>query len=684
MEDKPPLRSPIHPAVHCSIAGLAAATLLSVNDAVLVRLTFGTWALPGLSLIGITALLGLLLGWLTWSGLSVGRRFRRDSAGVCSTLVFAVTFALLYGLATALRFTHLTFLSQLGGWAPPVTALIVWLAVVFAHYRVGAATGRGWLGVVCAGFFLALFLIGNRELVGRPTSGPALLFDITSLVFAVLVVLLLRGRRRRDDWRDRGVLVGAALLAFLVATAIATEVSRSQGRGLRVAEAKETSIGSPKPHVVLLVFDTMRGDVFEDVLRSTEEGRAFADAAGGVTWFQQATAAAPWTAPSMSSILTGTHPLQHQVMGGWSARLQRDQLTLGEHLRTSGYQTLALVANRALERSIGVDRGFQVYEGLPTATDLAALGKLTRHFRRTAGAATEPQAWFVDARQARRVLEDRLHLVDPEHPVFLWYHLMDTHGPLKDHSRLRPNPGDEQLTSTQRAYRNNARFALAETALALRSIEAHLPAEETLLIVVSDHGEMLPADNQRAPGGDPDKPRTTGHGHAYHDTLIRVPMGVRLPKRGLDGPQRKQSERLVSHLDIVPTIVDVLELGWPQPLQGCSLVALSTAAPGSDPEHCHPFVVSEGNSRSNPHASLRTPHLKLMASRTDAFAPQFFDLGADPHEQVDRSAEEPEATASALALLRRYWEEYTSDRPASAGELAPEQIETLRALGYLN
>lgn len=672
-----------HPALQCAGAGLGAALLLLVHDAVQVRITFGTWSLASGSTVLLTMAAGLVLSFTTWAvwllSVRVGAWARRPNM----IETFALSFALLYGLATLFRFTRVAMLRQIGAWAPPLAALVVWAAAVFILQRIGAATGRGWLGTLCAAFFLSLFLVGNRELVGHPTSSEALLFDAVGFVFAVVVLLGLRSRRPANRRLDRAFLIAGLTVAFLLATFTATHIARRQGLAARLAEAVASATEPKPPHVVLVVFDTMRGDVFEDVLSRTAEGRAFAEALGPTTWFDQATAAGPWTAPSMSSVMTGLHPLQHQVRTSWGHRIPRDHLTLGEHLRANGYQTLAVVANRALERSIGVDRGFQIYESLPTARDLAALGHLERLLPEPRGPAREPESWFVDARQARQVLRDRLRLVDPDQPVFLWYHLMDTHGPLKEHPSLPVSPGDDRLTPTQRAYRTNARFALAETATALEAIQDRLGVENTLTIVLSDHGEMLAADNHLAPGRPADDTRRTGHAHTFFDTLIRVPLGIRLPDRQSATEPRPRSHRLVSHLDVVPTVLDVLDLTWPTPLMGCSLAALTGSVDDREPEHCHPFVVSDGSTGPSPHSSLRTPRLKLMASPDDAFAPLLFDLEADPREQQNRAHDEPDATASALALLRRFWEEYTSDRPAAAGDLDPAQIETLRALGYL-
>ena len=670
------------PASTRLVAGPLAALLLLANDAALIRITFGTWAPATPRIAVLTVGAGLVVGATLWALLTIASRCSRRFSPPTATQLFVLSFVALYGFATWFRFESVGFLQRLGAWAPALLTLCFVGASSFVLQRIGAATNRGWLGLFFAGLFVAFFLVGNREIVDRPTSPEALVFDLIAFLVTIVSLLLLRSRWSGDRRQDRIALLTLATGSLLLTASLAMfGFERSQARA-RLLESRSAAQLADPPHVVLLVFDTMRGDVFADVLANTPEGQAFAEAFGSVTWFDQAVAASSWTGPSMSTVLTGLHPLEHQVRGSWQGRIPTDEPILAEFLRDRGYQTLGVVANRSLIRSIGTERGFQIYEGLPTSKGLAALGRLERKIWGPTKAIRRPESWFVDARRARMVLEHRLGLVDPTRPVFLWYHLMDVHQPLRDHSDLPPTAGEDGLDDEALAYRNSARFALAETAEALRVIQDRLPTEDTLTLVISDHGEMLSSDNQEAPTDGTTESRAMKHGHAYYDSVIHVPLGVQLPGRSAT-IQPDASASLVSHLDIVPTIMDAVGAEWPRPLTGCSLLPLVNGPEAPEPEHCHPFVVSDGNIFSVTHSSLRTTRLKLMASPNGAFEPLLYDLALDPGEQIDRAGEEVEATTSALALLRRYWAEHQSGRPPAAGELDAGQIETLRALGYL-
>ena len=60
---------------------------------------------------------------------------------------------------------------------------------------------------------------------------------------------------------------------------------------------------------------------------------------------------------------------------------------------------------------------------------------------------------------------------------------------------------------------------------------------------------------------------------------------------------------------------------------------------------------------------------------------ELYDLATDPDEQHDQAAKRPDEVERLMAPLRTYLgdEKVAPDRPP----LGPEEIETLRALGYL-
>jgi arylsulfatase A-like enzyme len=97
-------------------------------------------------------------------------------------------------------------------------------------------------------------------------------------------------------------------------------------------------------------------------------------------------------------------------------------------------------------------------------------------------------------------------------------------------------------------------------------LRAHELMQDTLFVVTSDHGKELGEHG------------LVGHGHTLYEELLRVPLVVRVPGRS---PARIR--RPASLVDVVPTVLDVLDLAGPDTLQGTSLLALADGRTGERP-----------------------------------------------------------------------------------------------------
>ena len=61
---------------------------------------------------------------------------------------------------------------------------------------------------------------------------------------------------------------------------------------------------------------------------------------------------------------------------------------------------------------------------------------------------------------------------------------------------------------------------------------------------------------------------------------------------------------------------------------------------------------------------------------------QLWDSTVHPGEQVDISSREPELTQQLVTAMRERYDGVEA-KPAPEAELAPEEVERLRALGYI-
>jgi arylsulfatase A-like enzyme len=419
------------------------------------------------------------------------------------------------------------------------------------------------------------------------------------------------------------------------------------------------------PSVLLVVVDTLRQDALGAYRPSTSAGSSptpnFDRLAVEGERFDAAFAAAPWTLPSVATLLCGAPPPVHGAARSPSGELTGIDPrlpTLAELLGDAGYETLAVVTNPYLGERFGLGRGFDEY------LHLRADGPAAR----SRGAKVRGDR-IVDEVLARLEAETRA-------PTFALVHLFDPHmgydppGDLRpDWLAAEPDPA-ARLRSLMRAlwseadsisaaerervrdlYAREVRFADRQLARLLAAVEAD--PRPWLVVVTSDHGEEL-WDH----GG-------FEHGHTLYDELVRVPLLVRWP----DGRGRPPRADLARHEDLAPTILAAAGVDVPPSMTGRDL-----ARAGSDTA----AVATFGNTLyGEQRQGLVTGGLKLV--RSESGTVRLFDLRTDPEELTDLAPTRPELVARLSELL----EARGSAAAGAAVELDPELRSELEALGYL-
>jgi N-sulfoglucosamine sulfohydrolase len=263
--------------------------------------------------------------------------------------------------------------------------------------------------------------------------------------------------------------------------------------------------------------------------------------------FHRAFSAAPTCSPSRAALLTGQLPHNAGMMGlaHFGFRLHDPSQHLATTLRDAGYRT-AMVG--------------QQHVSADDEASLAGLGYID--VLRVGGHADEVSeigAAFV-----------RQHTgsADRGQPFFLSVGFFETHTDNRN-EHLFGYPGDPDaltapaptMPSTPDTRREMASFAAAAAKAdegmgrVLDALDDAGVAENTLVVVTTDHGIAMPR---------------------MKCTLTDAGTGVMLIVRGPGGfSGGAQSEALVSHLDIFPTILELLGLDRPPWLQGHSLLPLT-------------------------------------------------------------------------------------------------------------
>jgi arylsulfatase A-like enzyme len=647
--------------IRALLLGATAGVISLFLDLLLARITLG-YQIPGA--VGYA-------GWYAGAGAifaALLHAFRRTTPAAG---LFATTLALLYvpplieRVHAALAYRSSTAVVIAAGIAT-IVAYAFWIAILS---RVVKPEDWPWaviLGAVTAAFGLAL----NRNIVDYPLEAKALILD-TVLVASILAMAAVL---RRFGPGGAMIAAGGAFLTFLAAAAVL-------GRGVVLPQAPAQE---PRGrNLVVIIIDTIRQDVFESVVAETEEGRRFRVSLEDAAWFSNTVAAAPWTAPSVGSIMTGLYPGEHgfgRPTADPSRPLQRlkDSVpTLAEHLSARGYETTGIVTNSLLHPVSGINRGFSSYrllqagtEKLPMMTVAVRIGMVRREL-------------YQSAESMRRHLEDRVdRLADSDRPFFLWLHLMDPHAPLHEHPDLPPDIGHEALPAPDRLYRDEVRYVLSETAQMIELLKSRLDWDDTVTLVVGDHGEMFPSDGREASaeilGGDP---MLQGHGHALNNELVHVPLVIR-PAGGIDSG--RDLEALVSHVDLMATISDLLGVD-PLPVSDDRFSVAAQLDPAAPPNAAaaRSEAYAGATQRGPLQFAIRLRDFKLIYYPNGDRATEVYDLVKDPDEHNNLGREGHPLAEYAVEKIAKHASVMSTMDHAEAIAFDRDTREQLEALGYL-
>lgn len=439
----------------------------------------------------------------------------------------------------------------------------------------------------------------------------------------------------------------AIALACLV-LAVGSVLLKRGSRGTDGSFAWGRALGDVKPselNVILITVDTLRADRLScygstavrtpHIDRLASEGVLFTNAASTI----------PLTLPAHVSILTGTYPPYHGVRENVGYLLDERTPTLASVLRAQGWATAGFVSAYVLDAQWGTGRGFDRYFD---DFDLAQMKSADiSSVRRTGDKTVAEAVRWLDQRPGGR-------------PFFLWLHLYDPHDP------YRP-PEPYKTTFAGRPYDGTVAFTDALVGEFRQALEQRGLLDRSLLVFTADHGEGLGDHGEMF------------HGYFVYDTTIHVPLIVRTPTRALAG---RMVTDAVSHVDLLPTILDAARLQAPATTHGTSLLPrMQGAADGSRPgvysESFYPLL----HYGWAPLRVIRTEDYKLI----DVPRAELYDVVHDRGEQhnlIDTKATIARRLQDSLDRLDGEITRSTANvdkRP----EVSPEALERLRSLGYV-
>lgn len=560
----------------------------------------------------------------------------------------------------------------------PVALLLgVTLARFLPQRNIGQLLGRVWTSAV---FGLGAFLATAAWMrASAPETGPLGSRLAPALTAGAAWLGCLAWLHRRPAARLRGF----AVILFLGVLARAALLGATP-RLMPDLGPAEPPAGISR--IVLITIDTLRADALSCYgPEGTSTPNIDALARRGLR-YTHAIAPAPWTLPSLASLMTGVDVPVHQATSH-KAPIPSSLPTLAERLAGAGWMTGALGRNAFLVGVRGLNRGFHSYRMFPRPPRLAWPtfgGRLLELLR--------PRQLELDV-SSRRIADLAIEWLEKERNEvsFLWCHFFDPHIPYEPPAEFMPSgvpperfgravtevrplregaivPTRRERAWIRELYLGEVRYVDAQVGRILRTLEQLPRADETLVILTSDHGEEFWEHDGFE------------HGHALYQEVIQVPLIVVYPGRIEPGVV----DRTVNIRAIFPTIMDLLDLSSGSK----DFYAAPLYMPGINEPRRSPVFSS---------SILYGPNQETVIDKDWKFirgreAPwqELYDLANDPGEQSNRAREESLRVETAGEELDRWRNRAEARRSTltmeddTALDLSEETLRELERLGYIN
>jgi arylsulfatase A-like enzyme/Tfp pilus assembly protein PilF len=281
--------------------------------------------------------------------------------------------------------------------------------------------------------------------------------------------------------------------------------------------------------IIVISVDTLRADHLPAYGYTHVRTPAIdALAADGVV-FERAYSHAPQTLPAHAALLSGRLPFENGVRDNVGFTVKNGERLLPQMLRDRGFTTGGVVSAYVLRKETGIGQGFDFFDGeMPAASPELSIGQVQRD-----GAASE------------KIAEQWLDSIGTSR-AFLFLHLYEPHKPYAPPERFAEfAPYDGEI-----AYADEIVGQL------VKYLKSHQLYDRSTIILLSDHGEGLGDHGEQE------------HGLFVYDEAIRVPLIIK--QEGNAGAGRRVAN-LVQHVDIVPTILDLVKAPGSGGFRGRSL-----------------------------------------------------------------------------------------------------------------
>ena len=403
-----------------------------------------------------------------------------------------------------------------------------------------------------------------------------------------------------------------------------------------------------KPNILLIAIDSLRADhmsLYGYHRQTTPHMDRFA--AGG-TWFANTFSPHIPTTSGYASMLTGRDCFGTEVValrhrGGLTKKVK----TLPEVVRAAGYNTTCVgfsgnAASRGFDRYIDFPGWGSWAEG--RSPKAQSLNDVAQPELQRLAKSTKP--WFVMLRH----MDPHAPYLPPAPYERMFYHGNEldrknksmrpvmTFKPFCDFFATWMPPGITDRHYVVAQYDGAVAYMDACIQSIFTQLEQMGVLDDTIVVINSDHGETLY-----------DHECWFDH-HGIYDNVLHVPLIIRYPRKVPAGLCIKGYNQ---HKDLMPTLLELAGIRPKPKFDGQSLMKLIRGTKASFETE---FYITECTWMRK--HGWRTPQWKLMLALEPDFhfkpATELYDLVADPEENDNVAAKNPEIVAALTKRMERF------------------------------
>jgi len=465
------------------------------------------------------------------------------------------------------------------------------------------------------------------------------------------------------------------------------------------------AIAPEEPSLIFVTFDALRAD-YCSVYGGKAETPNFERIAQDGVVFEYTYALAPWTLPSVNSLYSSTYPYGLTPGAPWDQwrhevsayTIDSTQQTLAQRLQAKGYATALMTGNALLGQHAPMRRGFDtVFRLGPDVEGLTGLWAYVPTFLHLLERIAPKWADMrpVDTTTVLRRYAQEFFRQHRGQPIFVWLHFLDPHDPYNPPDRFmdESNPWDifrprmfhietpdhradgtleidPKHTDYVRAlYEGEIQYADEAFGQVYDTTLETGHAENAVVVLSADHGEEF-WDHGK-----------WGHGHSLFNEVVRVPLIIKAStyEPGI-------FTKPFSHIDLIPTLADLMQAGQDEAWQGKSRVKEVLGSNSAEAD----FVFTRATHLFSPEEPLEMtvvdPYKLIVGLESSKAA--LYNLRDDPGEQSDLAQDQEDVVNILLDALNT-WHQFS---PATfdelhAGQDAPvndDILEIMDALGYIH